>query len=141
MIDFEEIRKEIAIEHNTLLRKDDPVLMTVTINQLMFEKYVQILIEKNAEQNKKYLEELKTAQKQGIADAKVTAGRVITEGGVYLEDRARDGLMSAMKDVVAQHKKDLSAAWQEIVKARKAAYYSAAVAIGAAVGAVVANVF
>ena len=47
MIDFEEIRKAVAIEHNNLLGKDDPILMSVTVHELVLQRYVDILVDRN----------------------------------------------------------------------------------------------
>lgn len=132
MIDFSEIRKEVAIEHNILLDQTDPMLISVTFNKVIFEKYVQFLIEKNAEQNKVLLEAIKKAQQQGIADAKVSASRLITEGGDYLEAKARDGLTEVLKDAIAQHKEALGKAWREIEASRKTVLAAAVVSCSCA---------
>ena len=47
MIDFDEIKKTVAIEHNILLDRDDPALIAVTLNELIIQKYIDILDEKN----------------------------------------------------------------------------------------------
>ena len=83
MIDLEEIRKTVAIEHNTLLGKDDPILMTVTLAEHVFQKYVETLLEKQAA----HMKALEAAQQKGIADAKQTAGRVITDASNYVSEQ------------------------------------------------------
>lgn len=46
MIDFEEIRKQIAIKHNVLLDKDDPILVTITINEIVLSRYLDLVTER-----------------------------------------------------------------------------------------------
>lgn len=95
MIDFKEIRRSVAIEHNTLLNPDDPILLSVTVHEQVLQHYVDILVEQNME----LLKALEAAQQKGISDAKQTAGRVITEAGDYVSERVYNGVMEAMKAV------------------------------------------
>ena len=106
MIDFEEIRKAVAIEHNNLLGKDDPILMSVTVHELVLQRYVDILVDRNME----LLKTLEAAQQKGIADAKQTAGRVITDASNYVSEQVHTAVSSAMKEALAQIKKELGMA-------------------------------
>jgi CHASE3 domain sensor protein len=136
MIDYAKLRLEVASKHNILVDKDDPVLVTVTLNEHVFQRYVDILVERNTE----LLVSINAAQQQGMADAKVTAGRVITEGGKYFEEQMRTGLIDATKDLIAQHRKALGAAWKEIENARKTVIAAAVVSCFCAVVSVVVAV-
>ncbi|MDQ3018585.1 MAG: hypothetical protein M3Q64_01800 [bacterium] len=133
MIDFAEIRKEIATEHNVLLGKDDPILMLVTLNRVMFEKYIDVLVEKNTE----LLVALSATQEKRDAEIKARMSKMITETGDYLEERMRTGLIDATKDIIAQHKKALGAAWKEIEVARKTVIATAVVSCFCAIVTVV----
>lgn len=64
-ISFDEIRAKVALEHDTLLGMNDPILMTVTLNELVFQRYVDILDEKNGA----YRKSIDAALQKGIADA------------------------------------------------------------------------
>jgi hypothetical protein len=123
MIDYDEIRKDLAISHNVLIAKDDPILIAATLHELIFQKYVDILLEKQMA----HLKALETAQQKGIADAKVTAGRVITEGSNYAGDRVREAVKGAMVEEMVKIKKDLSDAWQGIQAAKRVVIAAAAV--------------
>jgi repressor of nif and glnA expression len=140
MIDFEEIRKAVAIEHNNLLSKDDPILMSVTVHEQVMQHYVGILVE----QNEAYLKKLAEAQQKGIADAKLTAGRVITEAAAFVSDQVNTAVLSAMEEGREQIRHDLRKAREETEEARKASAKWAAVSslcAVLAVGSVLVNVF
>ena len=139
MIDFEEIRKAVAIEHNNLLGKDDPILMSVTVHELVLQRYVDILVDRNME----LLKTLEAAQQKGIADAKQTAGRVITDASNYVSEQVHTAVSSAMKEALAQIKKELVSARQETQIAKKTAVIAAAVSCICTVAtvAVAINVF
>lgn len=77
MIDLEEIRKEIASKHDTLLGRNDPILMLATMMERVLEQSVATL---NA-QHDKNLKSLLEAMKQGDIQAKAAAGRLISESG------------------------------------------------------------
>lgn len=100
MIDFEEIRKEVAIEHNNLLSKDDPILMAVTVNRKVLEHYVDILVERNME----LLKAVEVAQQKGIADAKITAGDVISKAAGYVNGEVRGAIKTAFDEGIERMK-------------------------------------
>lgn len=140
MIDYDEIRKELAISHNVIIAKDDPILIAVTLNELVFDEYVDILVAKNME----YLKTLESAQQKGIADAKLTAGRVITEAAAFVSDQVNTAVLAALEDGREQIRYDLRKAREEIEEARKTSAKWAAVSslcAVVAVGSVLVNVF
>lgn len=127
MIDYEEIRKEIAIAHNVLLDKDDSALVMVTLNDLMFRHYSEHLAQQVAEQNEAHRKAIETALQKSIADAKLTAGRVITDGGDYVGDRVRTAMKEPLNEVLTQIKKELAAARLEMQSVKKIVLAAAAV--------------
>lgn len=134
MTDFDGIRKEVAIEHNLLLEKDDPALLIVTMSERVFEKYVEILLEKQMA----HMKALEAAQQKGIADAKVIVGRVITDGAKYTSDHAGDRVRIVIDEALVQIKKELGKVRQEIKLAKQTAVAAAYVACSCAVATVVA---
>lgn len=58
MLDIDEIRKEIALKYDTVLRKDDPILSAVIINEIVLAQYVDAMNERHAQY-------LKTVEKLG----------------------------------------------------------------------------
>lgn len=139
MIDFDEIRKEIAVRHNILLEKDDPALIAVTLNELMIQKYIDLLIEKNTG----HLKALEAAQARGLAEAKVTGGRVITDASNYVSEQVKEAVEEALEKGEAQIKRDLAGSRRELHTLRKTAVIAAAVSCICTVAtvAVAINVF
>lgn len=78
MIDFDEIRKTVAIRHGVLLESNDPVLVTVTLNELVLSRYVEILTEQN-EAHRKAIEAAlrKVSQMQSRRQAGLSQRRPI----------------------------------------------------------------
>jgi hypothetical protein len=138
-IDFDEIRKTIAMEHDVLLDKGDPILAAVMINELVLQRYVEILMEAN-EAHRKAIE---AALQQGIRDAKQTAGRVITEAADYVSEQTNLSVSAVLKEGEAQIKRDLSGSRKELQATRKMAIIAAAVSCFCTLAtvAVVINVF
>jgi hypothetical protein len=117
MIDFDEIKKTIAIEHNILLDKDDPALISITLQGLVFQRYVELLMAENM----KYRQAIDTALQKGIADAKVTAGRVITEAADYVSEQAHTAVTAALEEGLIQVRKELLEAKKEVQTVRHTA--------------------
>jgi|SRR6185437_15330814 len=129
MIDYQEIRKEVAIEHNFLIDKDDPALVGVTMSAKVFQHYVDILVAQNTE----LLKALEAAQQKGIADAKLTAGRVITEGGNYVSEQVNTAVTAALDEGMAQIKRELLEIMEEVIRARARAVSASALSVACAI--------
>lgn len=123
MIDFDEIRKTVAIRHGVLLESNDPVLVTVTLNELVLSRYVEIL----TEQNEAHRKAIEAALQKDIANAKQTAGRVITEAADYVSEQTHTAVSTALEEGKAQIRKDVSKFTKELQTARRTAFIAAAI--------------
>lgn len=94
MLDFDEIRKEVAIRHNVLLGKDDPILVTVTVNELVLGRYLDLISDQYDEANRT----LTLTLQQQVEQSKETAGKIITEAANYVSDQTRQAVAEAVKD-------------------------------------------
>ena len=109
MVDLDEVRKEVAIKHGMLLDENDPMLITVTMNEVILGQYVEMVAAQNAE----YVKAVEAAIQKGIADSKLTAGRVITESGDYVAKQVRVAVTEAMREVEARAAQKLSTSKKE----------------------------
>jgi transcriptional activator TraM len=98
MVDFDEVRKEVAIKHGMLLDENDPMLITVTINEEILNQYVEMVASQNAE----FVKAVNASIQKGIADSKLTAGRVISESGDYVSERLRATVVEVLKETEAK---------------------------------------
>lgn len=96
MIDIDEIRKQVAIKHNVLLGKDDPILVTVTINEMVLSRYLDLANEHYSEASR----ELTIALQQQQEQAKDVAGRVITEAADYVSKQVRTSVEDVIKAAI-----------------------------------------
>lgn len=146
MIDFDEIRQKVAIKHNVLLGSDDPILVTVTINEIVLQRYLDLAALQYETANR----ELTIAVQQQVEQSKATAGRVITDAADYVASEVRRAVGQIAQDVAAQLRQQLGEA-QAIAReavdngrttqaAKNGAFLAAAVAGAAALIALAAVV-
>lgn len=134
MIDFDEIRKEVAIRHNVLLDKDDPVLVTVTLNELILKQYINLLNKQYAAANR----DITISLQQHIDQSKKTAGKIITDASNYVSEQVNKSIEATLKQATAELKKEIQttiilqkralASVLEVNSAKKAARISAVTA-------------
>ncbi|OHV78272.1 conjugal transfer protein TraM [Rhizobium sp. LCM 4573] len=94
MIDFDELRKEVAIRHNVLIGKDDPILVTVTVNEMVVGR----LVDRVSEQYDEHSRALTIAMQQHVEQAKDTAGKVITDAAGYVRAEVKKAVVEALAD-------------------------------------------
>ncbi|ECN4650338.1 conjugal transfer protein TraM [Salmonella enterica subsp. enterica serovar Kentucky] len=94
MLDFDDIRKEVAIRHNVLLGKDDPILVTVTVNELVLGRYLDLISDQYDEANRA----LTLTLQQQVEQSKETAGKIITDAANYVSDQTRQAVAEAVKE-------------------------------------------
>lgn len=147
MIDFDEIRKEVAIRHNVLIGKDDPVLVTVTLNELILKQYLNLVEKRCATANR----ELTISQQQHIDQSKQTAGKIITEASNYVSEQVNKSIEATLKQATAELKKEIETtiilqkralvSVLEMNSAKKAARISAIIAGASALLSIGALIF
>lgn len=129
MNEFEDLRRAIAARHNIELGPDDPLLVAVSLNELMLDRYIGILTARN-EAHQKALAGALQAQ---IVQSKETAGRVITEAADYVSDQVRKAAAEALADAAAQLQQDVQAARTTAIVVAVVAGFCALVAVAMAV--------
>ncbi len=102
MIDLDELRSTVALKHNVLLGKDDPILVTVTMHELIMARYIQILTEAYAQHQK----ELTAAIAEQTVHAKEAGGRIITDAAEYASGRIREAVNAALADADAAARRE-----------------------------------
>ncbi|CAI7629580.1 unnamed protein product [Penicillium palitans] len=142
MIDFDEIRKQVAIKHNVLIGKDDPILVTVTVSDMVLGRYLELVSDQYDEANRA----LTVSLQQQVEQSKETAGKVITDAANYVRQAVTAALADAGNDVRRQianaqaASRDAVASGRDAQAAKTGAYLAAALAGVAALVAVAALV-
>ncbi|MDD4937252.1 MAG: hypothetical protein PHT60_15925 [Acidiphilium sp.] len=106
MIDFDELRKEVAIKHSVLLGPNDPILVTVTLHDIVLGRYVEVL----SAQNEGHQKALSAALAEHVEQSKAIGGRIITDAADYVSRQVREAVTSALTDTGAKLRADLDAA-------------------------------
>lgn len=117
MLDFDEIRKEVAIKHKVLLTEDDPILVSVTLNDLVLRRYVEVL----TAQNEGHLVALSTALESNIQQSKEVGGKIITDAADFISSQVRDSVKLAASEVAATIRQELADAKAQNSEAEKRA--------------------
>lgn len=127
-LNFDEMRKAVAMRHDVLIGEDDPLLIEATMLENLLEQCVKTL---NA------------ALQRGEAEAKKTAARIITDATGYVSDQVHTAVTAAMDEGRDEIRKDLRLAWNKMEESRKAAAtWAAASGLCAAIAVVaIFNVF
>lgn len=120
MLDFDDIRKEVAIRHNVLLGKDDPILVTVTVNELVLGRYLDLISEQYDEANRT----LTLTLQQQVEQSKETAGKIITDAANYVSDQTRQAVAEAVKEAGKEAGKELRQQVAEVKTASREAVAS-----------------
>lgn len=146
MLDFDDIRKRVAIEHNVLLGKDDPILVTVTVSEMVLVRYLDLV----SEQYEDATRALAVSMEQQVEQAKGTAAKIITDASNYVSDQVRQAVASAVIEAGAELKsqitnaqaasRDAVASGRDAQSAKNGAFLAAVTASVAAIVAVAALV-
>ncbi len=104
MIDFDELRKTVALRHNVWLGTDDPILVTVTLHDLVLGRYVEVL----TAQNEGHQKALAAALREHVEQSKQVGGKVITEAADYVSLQVRQAVTSALAEAGAQIRQEVA---------------------------------
>lgn len=98
-IDHQAIMDAVLKEHKVVLDKDDPIMVTVTINRLILQKYiaeVEKILEKNNEKQT-------LVMKLQLDQSKKAAQEIITKATDYASQQARQQFQEYQKELQGQH--------------------------------------
>lgn len=128
---IETIRMQVAQQHNVLLGKDDPILVSVTLNELVISHFIDLAVER-----------IERAQHEVIASsahqvdaAKETASRLVTEAAEFVAREVRRAATEAADDAGSRVRRAIAEAESvgaDANQAKRGANYAAWIAAGAA---------
>lgn len=146
LIDFEKIRGEIYSRYNISLPPDDPILIAVALNELVLDRYIDLVSLRYEAANR----ELTISLQQQVEQSKEIGGRIITDAADYVSQEVRQAVANATRDAAGQLRQQIAdaqaLAHDAIINSRDAqtaksgALIAAALAGAAAVAAVAALV-
>lgn len=128
------IRAEVARRHNVLLGRDDPIFVTVTVNELVLSHYIELVGSR-----------VDAATDRGIAASagqvqasKESAGRLINDASGFVADQVRRAARTAADEFSDAIKQRLGSADREARDAHAARSGAMWAAITAGAFAVIA---
>jgi hypothetical protein len=132
-MDVQRLIGEVAKRHNVLLGPDDPILVTLTLNELILAGYlerVQTLLEAAQDQTS-------AGTAQHLAAAREIAARLVTEAGGYVAGQLTEagaGVQARLLEAVGRELEAAREAARVAAQARRVAVNAALVAVGVACG-------
>jgi hypothetical protein len=123
-LDFQKIKAEVARRHHVTLDEDDPILVTITLNELILEHYEErfktLLTQSQAQ--------LSAASAQQEEAAKDIASRIVTGAASYIREETQktcDTLQGRLTESFARK-------LDEMIKTKRTAIWAAMVSVAAA---------
>ena len=129
-MDVQRLIGEVAKRHNVLLGPSDPILVTLTLNELVLAQYVERL-NATLEQAE---DRTAAGSAQQIAAARELAGKLVTETGGYVAGQVEEAGKAVQAQLLASLERQVQAAREaaeQAILARRTALYAALVAVGA----------
>jgi Transcriptional activator TraM len=119
---------EVARRHNLLLDRDDPLLVTLTLNELALNRIIagQLAAIEAAQ------DQISAGAAQQIETAREVAGVLITGAARYMAEELRDviaGHKQALREAVEAEKRQLNAISDGARQAQRSAWHGAIAAI------------
>lgn len=142
---IDRIRNDVAKQHDLLLGRNDPILAMVTVNEHLLEHYCNLIQSRADASNEKAI----TAASAIVEAAKDSAGKLITNSASYIRAQVEEAVAHARRqgehlgnrhvDDAREFKQDAQVARRGALWAAAVAGFAAAVAIGVAIGLLVAR--
>jgi hypothetical protein len=131
-IEIERLIGEVAKRHNALLGRDDPIFMTVTLNELIIARALErVLATVEASQS-----QIAAGTAQQIIASKTIAASLITSAADHMAGQIRAATTEAVEQIrtaVIMELRDARLAAESAQKAKRVAWWAVGAAIAAAI--------
>jgi tRNA uridine 5-carbamoylmethylation protein Kti12 len=122
---------EVAKRHNVLVDPDDPILIVMTLNEILFADYVQKMQAAVEREQKSAV----LATNQTIENAKRLASQIVSGGAAYVSEHVRvagAALRKELERLVRESRQSAQKAMADAARHRKVSQWAAVVAIACA---------
>lgn len=130
-IDIDSLRAEVLKRHNVALGKDDPILLTVTLNELVLASMLDLIRETSEDLERRGAARMA----QEVGAVKSAAERLIGGAASVISAEVKRAGESAERSIVAALESRLSAAQKAAASAQlssRATFFAALIASGGA---------
>lgn len=105
-IDLDAIRAEIFKRHHLAIPPDDPILVSVALNEMVLNRYLEEANERHLLANR----QLTVAIQEQVEQSKATASRIITEAADYVAKEIHRAAVNATADASTQLRQQIAEA-------------------------------
>lgn len=99
--EFDELRARIAAEHQTLVGRDDPILMLVTANDYCMQRSVQMLEATHAQALALQTQQLEHAAQHWMTAAQTVSQQTMDQGSAAIQAAATAAATSVQDSIEA----------------------------------------
>jgi hypothetical protein len=124
VLDFQKIKAEVAKRHHVTLDEDDPILVTITLNELILEHYEErfkALLNQSQAQ-------LSAASAQQEEAAKDIASRIVTGAASYIREETQKTCDTLQGKLTEAFSKKL----EVMIQAKRASIWAALITVAVA---------
>ena len=123
-LDFQKIKVEVARRHHLTLDEDDPILVTITLNELVLEHYEE-RFKALLNQSQAQLSAVSAQQEEA---AKEIASRIVTGAAVYVREETEKTCNALQGRITQAFSKKI----EEMNKAKQASIWATMVSVATA---------
>lgn len=135
-IDFEQLIRIVAERYRFAITKDDPVLASVSLNEVVFEIHTNMLIEKMDEQNTRMI----TALQATLQNTKIE-GKNDREKFMETVQAIHQRQLDDYRKIIGEHLETLKSHEPEIARSKNSAWLAMIAACAIAAMSICANVY
>lgn len=99
-LDIESLLNEIRNKYNISIDKNDPILVTALLNDVILQHAITMLMEKN----RIHQIELSAALDQHISTSKQTASRLIEDAADFVSNASKESILRTLEQTLEQYK-------------------------------------
>jgi hypothetical protein len=135
-IDLDQLIRVVAERYRFIITKDDPVLASVSLNEVVFELHTNMLIQKMDEQNARIVAALQGALNSAKAEG-IREREKFTETVQAIHRQNID----EYRTIIAEHLSTSKSYTEEITRSKNSAWLAMIAAFGFAFVSICANLF
>lgn len=127
-MNIKELIDDIAKEHHIILDRDDPIFISVTLNEKILQLYVEII----DDALKKHYDNLNVLNHSSLETARENAKQLITQTTIYMSDNLNKSLSDTHQNLLKSLKNEVEKIFlckHAMEESRKKSFYFACTSV------------
>lgn len=135
-MNIKELIDDIAKEHHIILDRDDPIFISVTLNEKIMQLYVELI----EDSLKKHYDNLNILNHSSLETARENAKQLITQTTIYISDNINKSLYDTHQNLLKSLKNEVEKIFlckHAVEESRKKSFYFACISVSSALISVI----